>query len=748
MADYDLGSVGYGVEIRGADKAISDLKTIDSNFKTLTKDANTFKQTTVMDSVVSKLDKVEQGTNRWINLETKRQSLAVSGARYEMNNTNNQLRLLGQKIALMNRVAAVEAQAAAQAKRDEEDQINLIGKRIAMMKRSGGFGSYTVGDLLPGLEQTTTKMSRFSLVTQQAGYQFGDFIVQVQSGTNKFVAAGQQLTQLVGLVSLFSAEIKYAMPIMLGLSIVVPLITAIGAAWDRTHKEVDIYTDAVKRATDEQKKLNDETNKLRFPDVTEQLKPQIAQAQADLKKLQDTFNALGSSGMPGAGQAAGGMAIAEAAKSAFGWDDQSLFDAAKKRLDDLLVALRNYESASAVRDATQLQNLTKLQAIDEKRKAYLEDQAHTQAVISNEAATQVLSYLKAIDDVIALSAAEVSRKENARYMSLAITSAKDSASALLTAANNMTGPFASIAAFAANIASSMWDAAGVKMNLTADTSSQTGAITSGLVTQAIIERRNMGLKPPAQFTHTTTAGSGSATNDPIADLQAQINLANSLVRATEDQKQLIQGLGLDWSKYSPDVIEGLRIQLQAQIDLNERIKEQQVLWDGVSSSVEDGFMNIIEGTMTVTDAFRKMAYDIIEELYRVLVVQQMVGSFDVASGTGSGMAGMLGSAISGISFRASGGSVMAGEPYMVGEQGPELLIPSNSGKVLTASQTSSALSSSDASVTVQNNITVTGSDATMVRQTVVQMLPQITQASMNGIMDAKRRGGKMGQVFR
>lgn len=39
----------------------------------------------------------------------------------------------------------------------------------------------------------------------------------------------------------------------------------------------------------------------------------------------------------------------------------------------------------------------------------------------------------------------------------------------------------------------------------------------------------------------------------------------------------------------------------------------------------------------------------------------------------------LGSSIPG---RASGGSVVAGQPYMVGESGPEMFMPNNSGSIV------------------------------------------------------------------
>ena len=53
-----------------------------------------------------------------------------------------------------------------------------------------------------------------------------------------------------------------------------------------------------------------------------------------------------------------------------------------------------------------------------------------------------------------------------------------------------------------------------------------------------------------------------------------------------------------------------------------------------------------------------------------------------------------------IQFRARGGPVSAGGAYIVGEEGPELMIPSGSGRVMSAPQTQSMLGGSTYNVTV------------------------------------------------
>ena len=81
------------------------------------------------------------------------------------------------------------------------------------------------------VQRSARHMNRMGVVTQQAGYQIGDFLVQVQSGTNPMVAFGQQATQLAGVMTLFGGKF-----ILLGsiLGITIPLVTAIGAAIMRT----------------------------------------------------------------------------------------------------------------------------------------------------------------------------------------------------------------------------------------------------------------------------------------------------------------------------------------------------------------------------------------------------------------------------------------------------------------------------------------------------------------------------------
>lgn len=80
----------------------------------------------------------------------------------------------------------------------------------------------------------TKSSNRMGVVTQQAGYQVSDFIVQVQSGTNPFVAFSQQASQLAGVLPLVATQLgittKAAIGLSAALGIAIPIVGLIGAS--------------------------------------------------------------------------------------------------------------------------------------------------------------------------------------------------------------------------------------------------------------------------------------------------------------------------------------------------------------------------------------------------------------------------------------------------------------------------------------------------------------------------------------
>lgn len=180
-------------------------------------------------------------------------------------------------------------------------------------------------------------------------------------------------------------------------------------------------------------------------------------------------------------------------------------------------------------------------------------------------------------------------------------------------------------------------------------------------------------------------------------------------------------------------------------DLGLTLNEFETISSTIQSSMEDAFMGIVDGTSSAKDAFKSMAADIIKELYRVLVVQRMVGQVGTATTAGSGLLGFIGGAL-GIAGKAAGGPLQAGQPSVVGEHGRELFVPSSAGRVLSVPQSKAAVGGGGG-ITVMQTINVTTGVQQTVRTEIKTLMPQIADAAKKAVLDAKQRGGSYGSAF-
>lgn len=180
-------------------------------------------------------------------------------------------------------------------------------------------------------------------------------------------------------------------------------------------------------------------------------------------------------------------------------------------------------------------------------------------------------------------------------------------------------------------------------------------------------------------------------------------------------------------------------------ELGLTLTEFETISGTIQSSMEGAFMGIVDGTSSAKDAFRSMAADIIKELYRVLVVQRMVGQLATAGKAGSGLLGFIGGAF-GITGSAAGGPLQAGQPSVVGEHGRELFVPSSAGRVLSVPQSKAAVGGGG-NVTVMQTINVSTGVQQTVRAEIKSLMPQIADSAKAAVLDAKRRGGSYGSAF-
>ena len=232
------------------------------------------------------------------------------------------------------------------------------------------------------------------------------------------------------------------------------------------------------------------------------------------------------------------------------------------------------------------------------------------------------------------------------------------------------------------------------------------------------------------------AGGGADKKDPLVDLRAQLALESMMLGKTEEQQRVIRALGVDWQKYGDVVITGLTGQIAEIEAFNRKVAEQQSIVDTIKSGMEDAFMGIVDGTMKAKDAFKSMAASIISELFRVLVVQRLVGTFSAATGVGTGIVGMLGRALT--SYEGGGYTGYGARAGGVDGKGGFAAILHPNETVVDHTQGGAA------GVAITQNISF-GSGVT--RAEVQTMIPKIVEATKAAVLDARKRGGKFGGAF-
>lgn len=263
-------------------------------------------------------------------------------------------------------------------------------------------------------------------------------------------------------------------------------------------------------------------------------------------------------------------------------------------------------------------------------------------------------------------------------------------------------------------------------------------------------------------------GGGKEQEDALEKLREQIRLEDELLGKSEAYARVVRALGEDRNKYSEQEINNVIREIQA-LELKKTAMDQvSQITRTMQSSFEEGFMSIMSGTESVEDAFKKMAFNIIQELYRVLVVQQIVGQWNATTGSGTGIVGWVGRILGGV--LADGGVMQGGRltafakggvvdsptlfPMttgvgLMGEAGPEAIMPLSRGPDGRLGVQVAGGAASEPPVQVHNHINVPpGATAEAVRAEVVRMLPTITDATTAAVVRARQRGGSMRDAFR
>ena len=249
-----------------------------------------------------------------------------------------------------------------------------------------------------------------------------------------------------------------------------------------------------------------------------------------------------------------------------------------------------------------------------------------------------------------------------------------------------------------------------------------------------------------------SSSSKASTKDPIADFQKKLDLERELLGVSEARQKVLQALGSDVVAKNPEIVAGMEHQIAVTNEIIALEKERQGVIDTITGSMETGLMAMIDGTVSVKDAFKQMAADIIKELMRVYVVQQMVSAVKMFFGLPFADGGAF-SGGSQIQAYADGGVVgspttfpmAGGKTGLMGEAGPEAIMPLKrgaNGKLGVQMEGGGG----DTINVVQNfSFQANGDDS--VKKIIAQAAPQIAQMTKSSLLNDRRRGGATKAAF-
>jgi hypothetical protein len=152
------------------------------------------------------------------------------------------------------------------------------------------------------------------------------------------------------------------------------------------------------------------------------------------------------------------------------------------------------------------------------------------------------------------------------------------------------------------------------------------------------------------------------------------------------------------------------------------------LGSNAMDNLTQGFTDAITGAKSFASAMKDVAKSVVDSLIKILVQWYLVRPLAEAMGVSMQTA---------TGTKAYGGSVSAGQPIKVGENGEELFIPNTNGAVVANRDLQGG-----GGVTVVNNINVSTGVQSTVRAEIMTLMPQIANATKAAVADSRMRGGQ------
>ena len=200
-------------------------------------------------------------------------------------------------------------------------------------------------------------------------------------------------------------------------------------------------------------------------------------------------------------------------------------------------------------------------------------------------------------------------------------------------------------------------------------------------------------------------------------LQNQLLLGQQGAEIEREKARVAKKAGIDVK----DLTDAQVTQIENNIKIRDQLEKLNTLYSSITSTVETGLVDAIEGAINGTKTLGDVARSVFTQIQRSLI------QFGVNAFLGS-LPGI------GQFFRANGGPVSAGKSYMVGERGPEMFVPNAGGRIVPNSDMGS-------STNIVVNVDASGSAVEGDEAQGRELGRLISVAVQSEILQQKRPGG-------
>ncbi len=201
-------------------------------------------------------------------------------------------------------------------------------------------------------------------------------------------------------------------------------------------------------------------------------------------------------------------------------------------------------------------------------------------------------------------------------------------------------------------------------------------------------------------------------------LQNQLLLGQQGAEIEREKARIAKKMGIDVK----DLTDAQVTQIENNIKIRDQLENLNTLYSSITSTVETGLVDAIEGAIQGTKTLGDVARSVFTQIQRSLI------QFGVNAFLG-GLPGV------GRFFRADGGPVSRGKSYIVGERGPEMFTPGSTGMITPNHE----LGGSSTNVVV--NVDASGSSVEGDEQRGRELGRLISVAVQSELLEQKRPGG-------